>query len=196
MQRRLLLLVLALAAPLSLHAGAADQLLDARTSTAINPRYLLVGHDGQAVTEQDFPGRFQLIAFGYTYCPDICPTTLVEMTKILGELNDDAPRLQAIFISVDPQRDTPAVLKTYTDFFDPRILGLTGSPELVRRAAQNYRVRYAKISLPGTDPLHYSVDHSAGMYLLGPNGEFIRKFAYGRPLAEVIEEIRAQLKRH
>lgn len=104
--------------------------------TEINSRYLLVGPDGQAVTNEDFRGHFQLIAFGYTYCPDICPTTLVEMAGVLGLLGEKAGQLQPIFISLDPDRDTVQVLKTYTAFFDPRIIGLTGSPELVKRAAR------------------------------------------------------------
>jgi hypothetical protein len=98
-----------------------------------------------------FAAASSLIAFGYTYCPDICPTTLVEMAAILKQLGDQAARMQAIFISVDPERDTGKVLKTYTEFFDPRILGLTGSPALVRRAADNFKIRYAKVREPGSD---------------------------------------------
>jgi protein SCO1/2 len=132
---------------------------------------------GRAVTDADFRGRFQLIAFGYTYCPDVCPTTLVDMARILQLLGDDAARLQPIFVSVDPERDKPETLKTYTEFFDPRILGLTGSPELVRRVADHFKVRYEKVREPGSS--NYSVDHSAGMYLLGPDGAFLAKLAYG-----------------
>lgn len=139
-------------------------------------------------------GKLVLIYFGYTYCPDICPTTLVEMAEVLKQLGDEAPRLQAIFVSVDPARDTVNVLKKYTAFFDPRIVGLSGSPELVQRAAKNFRVRYAKVVSPGEDPAYYAVDHSAGMYLLGPDGSFIKKFAYGRPIGDVITEIRELLQ--
>lgn len=165
------------------------RLLDVEPAT-INPRYLLVGPDGQAVSNEDFRGQYQLLAFGYTYCPDVCPTTLVEMSEILKSLGDDAARLQAIFISVDPERDTPASLKTYTAFFDPRIIGLTGSEALLRRAAQNFRIRYAKVLLPGRDPANYSVDHSAGMFLLGPDGQMIKKFAYGQAIGEMTQSIR------
>lgn len=154
----------------------------------INPRYLLQDPNGRSVTNEDFRGRFQLISFGYTYCPDVCPTTLVEMATILKQLGDQADRLQAIFITVDPERDTVKVLKTYTEFFDPRILGLTGSPALVRRAADNFRIRYAKVREPGSD--NYAVDHSAGMILLGPDGQVIKKFAYATP----VEDISAQLR--
>jgi protein SCO1 len=91
--------------------------------------------------------------------------------------------LQPIFITVDPERDTAKVLKTYTEFFDPRILGLTGSPALVRRAADNFRIRFAKVREPGSE--NYAVDHSAGMILLGPDGEFIKKFAFATPVADI-----------
>lgn len=157
----------------------------------ITPRYLLQGPDGQAVMDSDFRGRFQLIAFGYTYCPDICPTTLVEMAHVLKLLGDDAKRIQPIFVSVDPERDTPAQLKAYAAFFDSRILGLTGSPELVRRIADFFKVRYEKVVVPGAS--HYSIDHSAGMYLLGPDGAFITKLAFGTPVEQLVETLRPLL---
>ena len=156
-------------------------------SKDINPRYLLQDPNGRSITNEDFRGRFQLIAFGYTYCPDICPTTLVEMAAILKQLGDQADRLQPIFITVDPERDTAKVLKTYTEFFDPRILGLTGSPALVRRAADNFRIRYAKVREPGSD--NYAMDHSAGMILLGPDGEYIKKFAFATPVDEITRQL-------
>ncbi|MFA5241162.1 MAG: SCO family protein [Sulfuricella sp.] len=153
-------------------------------------RYLLMDHRGRAVTDQDFPGRFQLISFGYTFCPDICPTTLAEMSLIMGKLGKQADRLQPLFVTVDPERDTPEVLRRYTAFFHPRIIGLSGSPELVRRVADHFKVRYEKHWEPGAAKDKYSVDHSAGMYLLGPDGRFLAKFAYASPPAEVAERIR------
>jgi len=183
------LAALLLAALLCCGSAAAQSAHDllAGETRGINPRYLLQDPNGRSVTSEDFRGRFQLITFGYTYCPDVCPTTLVEMAAILKQLGDQADRLQAIFITVDPERDTAKVLKTYTEFFDPRILGLTGSPALVRRAADNFRIRYAKVREPGSE--NYAVDHSAGMILLGPDGQFIRKFAFATP----VDEIAAQL---
>jgi len=153
----------------------------------IMPRYLLQDPNGRSVTHEDFHGRFQLISFGYTYCPDVCPTTLVEMAAILKRLDGDAAQVQAIFITVDPERDTGKVLKTYTEFFDPRILGLTGSPALVRRTADNFRIRYAKVREPGNE--NYAVDHSAGMILLGPDGSFIKKFAFATPVDDIVREL-------
>ena len=172
-------------------AAAHSTTSDDEPLSSIVPRYLLQDPYGRPISSEDFRGRFQLIAFGYTYCPDICPTTLVEMAEILKSLGGKASRLQAIFITVDPERDTGKVLKTYTEFFDARILGLTGSPLLIRRAADNFRIRYAKVQAPGAGP--YAVDHAAGMILLGPDGQVIRKFAFATPVAELSERISAYI---
>lgn len=160
----------------------------------VNPRYLLQAANGRAIMDSDFRDRFQLITFGYTYCPDICPTTLVEMADILKRLDGQAAQLQPIFISLDPERDTLAVLRSYTGFFDTRILGATGSPELVRRAAGNFKVRYEKVTEPGAPADRYSLDHSAGMYLLAPGGQFITRFPYGTPAADIAERIGKEVK--
>lgn len=157
--------------------------------SAISGRYLLMDANGRGVSNEDFPGLFQLIAFGYTFCPDICPTTLAEMSVIMDKLGKDADRVQPLFITVDPERDTAAVLRGYTEFFHPRIMGLTGAPALVRRAADNFKVRYEKVSEPGAAPGQYAVDHSAGMFLLGPDGIYIRKFGYATPPAEIAARI-------
>jgi protein SCO1 len=156
-------------------------------------RYLLQDHNGRAVSDQDFRGRFQLLTFGYTSCPDVCPTTLAEMAAVLKVLGDDAKKLQPLFITVDPERDTTAVLKDYTGHFDTRILGLTGSPELIRRVADNYRVRFEKVGDTAT-PASYVVDHSAGMFLLGPDGRYLTRFAYAMPVDELARRIGEYLK--
>lgn len=157
----------------------------------IVPRYLLQDVNGRAVTPEDYRGYFQLLSFGYTFCPDICPTTLTEMAAVLKDLGPLAQRLRPIFISVDPERDTFKVLREYTAFFDPRIIAMSGSPALVSRAADNFKVRYQKV--PREDG-NYAVDHSAGMYLLGPDGAFVKKFAYGTSAATLAAEIRQLLE--
>ncbi|MDD5328573.1 MAG: SCO family protein [Sulfuricella sp.] len=172
-------------------AAGADAAPDEQTETGIVPRYLLMDTHGQAVSDQDFPGRFQLIAFGYTFCPDICPTTLAEVSLVMQKLGSQASRLQPLFVTVDPERDTPEALNRYTKFFDPRIVGLTGSPDLVRRVADHFKVRYEKHWEPGAAKDQYSVDHSAGMYLLGPDGRFLVKFAYATPPQEIAARIQA-----
>lgn len=191
----LFIALLCAASPACAQATHSLELLNEATPE-INPRYLLQDPNGRSVTSEDFRGRFQLITFGYTYCPDICPTTLVDMAEILKQLGDSAAHLQPIFISVDPERDTGKILKTYTEFFDPRILGLTASPALVRRAADNFKIRYAKVREPGTAPDRYAVDHSAGMILLGPDGTFVKKFAFAMPVTDITEQIRNFIKNY
>jgi protein SCO1/2 len=112
-----------------------------------------------------------------------------EMQQILAALGARAQHLQPIFISVDPQRDTPAVLKAYAANFDKRILGLTGTDELVRFAANNFNVTYTKIQEPGAGPNVYTMDHTAGMFLLGPDGQLLKKFGYSTPVKDIIQEI-------
>lgn len=190
-----LILCLTVAGPVFAQATHSLKLLQGE-DVGIIPRYLLQDPNGRSVSSEDFRGRFQLISFGYTYCPDICPTTLVEMAAILKQLGDQAQRIQPIFISVDPERDSGKVLQTYTEFFDPRILGLTGPPALVRRAADNFKIRYAKVKESGKDDKNYAVDHSAGMILLGPDGLFIKKFAFATPVTKIAEEISQALAQH
>lgn len=173
---------------LALPALAAEPGVD-ETATGINGRYLLMDANGHAVSNEDFPGRFQLITFGYTFCPDICPTTLSEMSLIMEKLGTASERLQPLFLTVDPERDTAAVLRNYTAFFHPKIMGLTGSLALVQRAAENFKVRFEKVREPGTPSDQYAVDHSAGIYLLGPDGRYIRKFGYATSPADIAERI-------
>lgn len=154
------------------------------------PELSLIDQDGQTVAVDQLKEQWSLLFFGYTFCPDICPTTLVEMAEILKQLGDDADRLQGIFVSVDPERDTPAALATYTRFFDPRIIGLTGSPALIQGVARNFKVRYAKVARDTGDPKLYAVDHSAGLYLLGPDSRFIKKYGYGTPAQAIADELR------
>jgi protein SCO1/2 len=161
---------------------------------AVVPRYLLQDPNGRAVTNEDFLGRFQLVAFGYTSCPDVCPTTLLEMKEVLKLLGDKAVQLQAIFITVDPERDSDQVLREYTAAFDPRILGLRGSEELTRRAAAEFRMRYEMVRDPAAPAGSYTVDHSAGMILLAPDGRAVVRFAYATPARQVAERIDALMQ--
>ena len=189
------LLVGLLAALFALLSFAADTTVDevntyeTYESGDILARYLLMDANGRAVSNEDFPGYFQLIAFGYTFCPDICPTTLVEISVIMEQLEKKSERLQPLFITIDPERDTAAILRSYTAFFHPRIIGLSGAPALVRSAADHFKVRYEKVREPGMPAEQYAVDHSAGMFLLGPDGRYIRKFAYATPVTEITRRI-------
>ncbi|MBE2260422.1 MAG: SCO family protein [Rhodobacteraceae bacterium] len=193
----LALLAIFLALPASAADGRAEQAAQAGSAspTRLTGRYLLMDANGRAVSNEDFRGRFQLLSFGYTYCPDVCPTTLAEMASVINRLGKDAERLQALFVTVDPERDTASALRAYVEFFDPRIVGLTGSPALVRRAADGFGVRYEIVREPGAPADQYAVDHSAGMYLLGPDGRYIRKFAFAMPPTEIAERIAEMIAR-
>ena len=162
---------------------------DAGMTDRVSPRYLLMGTNGRAVRSEDFRERFQLIAFGYVSCPDVCPTTMSEMQQVLAALGPRADRLQPIFITIDPQRDTLEVLKAYAANFDPRILGMTGSEALVRFTANNFKVVYTKVQEPGAGPNVYTMDHTAGMFLLGPDGQLLKKFGYSTPVKDITQEI-------
>lgn len=158
------------------------------------PRYLMMDQYGQSVSDQDFRGRLQLIYFGYTYCPDICPTSLAVMAQALSLLGDDAEQIQPIFITVDPQRDTPELLAKYVAYFHPRMLGLSASPEVTKRIAELFRARYELVPAEDGDPRRYTVDHTASLFVLGRTGEFLAKFAHGLPARDVAGRLRELLR--
>lgn len=141
--------------------------------------FSLVDHEGKARKNTDFPGKFLLVYFGYTYCPDICPTGLQTISTALDELGGDTARIQPLFISVDPKRDRPEILKGYVEHFHPKIVGLTGSEAQVRAAAKAYRVHRTKVLLPDTPKEDYLVNHTSITYLMSPDGEFRTMFPHG-----------------
>jgi protein SCO1/2 len=127
---------------------------------------------GKAVTDRDFRGKYMLVYFGYTFCPDVCPTTLNAVADAMDKLGIASSHIQPVFITVDPKRDTPAVVKQYAAAFGPAILGLTGTPDQIAQAAKEYRVYYAE-HRTGPGPNDYAMDHSSVLYLMGPDGAFI-----------------------
>ncbi len=135
----------------------------------------LVDHTGKTVTQEDYKGRFMLIYFGYTFCPDVCPTELQDMTTALEELGDDAKDILPVFITVDPKRDTPEVMAEYVSNFYPGMVGLTGSDQQVAAAAKAYRIYYAKVAEDENDP-DYLMDHSSIIYMMGKDGELAAYF--------------------
>jgi protein SCO1/2 len=139
---------------------------------AIGSRFTLTSADGQTVTEQTFRGRWELIYFGYTYCPDVCPTELGHIADALAALGPLAERIQPIFITVDPPRDTTKVVGEFVKNFDPRIIGLTGSAESIAAAAHSFGVYYARENT-GPKPDDYVLDHSSLLYLMNPQGKFV-----------------------
>jgi cytochrome oxidase Cu insertion factor (SCO1/SenC/PrrC family) len=152
-----------------------------RTGTApevkIGGPFTLTDHTGRPVTEKDFRGKAMLIFFGYTYCPDVCPTSLTEISAAMDKLGPSADKVVPILVSIDPERDTPEVLKDYVAHFHPSIVGLTGTPEQIKQAARVYRVYFAKVPDKGGDKDAYLMDHSSVIYLMGPDGKFLAHFS-------------------
>ena len=138
-------------------------------TASIGGPFSMLDQDGRPVTEADFAGKPRAMFFGFTSCPDVCPTMLMEMTGWLERLGPLAERIQPIFVSVDPERDTPEVIKEYLSVFDPRITGLTGTPEQVAEFAENYGVYYEKVPTGDDD---YTMNHTAGVLLFDASGGF------------------------
>jgi protein SCO1/2 len=155
--------------------------------------FSLVDHTGRAVTDEEFRGRFMLVFFGYTYCPDICPTELQTASEAMEALGEAGNKLQPVFISVDPERDTPEVLADYVDVFHPRLVGLTGTPEQVAAAAKVYQAAYMKVPLPsaeGGDSDDYGMAHSVTTYLVGPGGRILASYPRGTRSEDMAADIR------
>jgi protein SCO1/2 len=127
--------------------------------------------DGLAVTNETFRGKWLVIYFGYMSCPDVCPTTLASVTQAMKSLGPAADKVQPIFITVDPERDTPELIGEYVKFFDPRFVGLVGSPQQIAAAAQEFHVYYVARQLGNNE---YVIDHSSYLYVVDPNGRFTR----------------------
>ncbi|NQU58922.1 MAG: SCO family protein [Rhodospirillales bacterium] len=138
----------------------------------------LVNQDGKSVSEADFLDRYMLIYFGYTYCPDVCPTALSAMGNALDILGPKADKITPIFITIDPERDDVNALKMYVSYFHPRLVGLTGSVEQIKVAAKAYKAFFAK-SGDGYSDGDYTMDHSSITYLMGPDGKFVTHFGHG-----------------
>jgi len=156
---------------------------------AIGGPFQLTDQAGQTVTDKNLKGRPTLIFFGFTHCPDVCPTALFEISEVLRTMGKDADRLNAWFVSVDPERDSVTAMKDYLSSFDPRLKGLTGSPEAVAKMLAAYRVYAKKVPLKDGD---YTMDHTALIYLMDRDGKFVAPFNLKRKP----EEAAADLKRY
>lgn len=154
--------------------------------------FTLVDQHGKTVTDQDFRGRFMLVFFGFTHCPDICPAELQVMSASLDALGPDGAEVVPIFVTLDPERDTPAIMGDYVENFGSRFVGLTGSPDAIAAAAKAYRIAYSKFQEHPAKS-DYSIDHSALVYLMGKDGEYVTHFAYGTPAAKMTETLRRYL---
>ncbi len=158
---------------------------------SLGGRFILTNQYGQVVTEEDLKKHFSIIYFGYTSCPDVCPTTLTVLTQALKKLGDKAKRIQPYFISVDPERDSVEVLRHYVKYFDPRLIALTGSVDMIHRVADQFKVKFEKADVDPKHPKEYTMNHSASLFLMAPDGRFITKIAFGitaDTLAQTLEE--------
>jgi protein SCO1/2 len=145
---------------------------DRLAGTGLMPSFTLTDVDGRAVTQASFAGRFALVYFGYTYCPDICPTELGFEERVLKALGDDAGRITPVFISVDPERDSPRQLKSYASLFDPRMVALTGTQAQLRAAIAGFGGMFDRQAATAKDG-SYLINHTSSIYLLGPEGEVL-----------------------
>ena len=154
--------------------------------------FTLVDPSGKTVTDQNFRGRYMLIFFGYTHCPDICPAELQVMAAALDQLGPKAAKVVPIFITLDPERDTPEAVGAYVKNFGPNIVGLTGSMEAVAAAAKAYRVSFSKFQDENSGT-NYTIDHSALAYLMGTDGEYITHIPYGTSVAQMLDTLNRYL---
>lgn len=188
-----LLAALMIAAALALLAGTFATTLTRKgpPPSAIGGPFALVDQDGRRVTQADLLGRPAMVFFGYTHCPDVCPTTLNDMTATLNALGADE-KVRGVFITVDPERDTPKAMKEYLSSFDPRITGLTGDAAAVAAAERAYRV-YAK-KVPDPNGVDYSMDHTAVVYLMDAGGRFVNAINLGQSPQAAAAEYRQDLQ--
>ena len=157
---------------------------------AIGGQFQLTDQSGAAVTEKDLQGKPTLIFFGFTHCPDVCPTSLFEISEILRAMGKDADRVNAYFISVDPERDNAAAMKDYLSSFDPHLRGLTGDPASVQKVISEYRVYAKKVPLKDGD---YTMDHTALIYLMDRDGKFVSPFNVNRKPEEAASDLKRYL---
>jgi protein SCO1/2 len=157
---------------------------------AIGGPFQLTDQSGHTVTEKSLLGKPSIIFFGFTHCPDICPTSLFEMSEVLRAMGPDASKVNAYFVSVDPERDTAVAMKDYLSSFDPNLKGLTGTPEQVAKITSAYRVYAKKVPLKDGD---YTMDHTALIYLMDRDGKFVRPFDLKRKPEESAADLRRYL---
>jgi protein SCO1/2 len=154
------------------------------TGLAYGREFSLPDHNGKQRSLADFKGKAVVVFFGYTQCPDVCPSTMAEMSAVMKQLGPDADRVQVLFITVDPERDTPQLLSQYVPAFDPRFLGLTGDKAAIDKVVKEFKVFYQKV--PGKEPGSYTMDHTAGSFVFDPQGRirlFVRHGQGADPIA-------------
>jgi protein SCO1/2 len=157
---------------------------------SIGGPFQLVDQNDRPTTDRDLLGHPFLVFFGFTHCPDVCPTTVFEISEVLNRLGPDADRVSALFVTVDPERDTPPTLKDYLSSFNPRLRGLTGDPAAIAATLKSYRVYSKKVPLDGGD---YTMDHTAIVYLMDRDGRFVAPFNLKRKSEDLAADLRRYL---
>lgn len=161
-------------------------------SAAFRPDFALADAAGRIRTAEEFRGRYLLVFFGFTNCPDICPTTLGEVAQVMDGLGAEAAQVQPIFISIDPERDRRLGLAAYASAFHPAILPLAGDAAATRAAAASFRIHYAREDDPAAQD-GYAMSHSTSLYLIGPEGDWLRQFEYGTPASRILSDLEERL---
>ncbi len=165
---------------------------EGQAAESFRPSFALADSAGTTRTNDEFQGKFLLVFFGFTNCPDVCPTTLSEVAQVMDDLGPDAGKVQPVFISVDPDRDRRLGLDAFTQAFHPSILGLAGDEPATRAAAKSFKIFYEREDDPNA-PDGYAMSHSPALYLIGPQGEWLRQFTYGTPAAEILTDLKERL---
>ncbi|HQU69703.1 MAG TPA: SCO family protein [Albidovulum sp.] len=161
------------------------------TFSVFEPSFALADSDGKIRTNAEFRGKFLLVFFGFTNCPDVCPTTLAEVAQVMDNLGPEADKVQPIFISVDPERDRRLGLRAYTEAFHASILGLAGTEAETRAAAQSFKIFYGRQN-DAKSPDGYTMSHSSGLFLVGPDGAWLRQFGFGTPAADILSDLQSR----
>ena len=159
-----------------------------KTAETFRPDFALQDGKGQTHTMADFRGKFSLVFFGFTNCPDVCPTTMSEVAQVMDDLGAEADRVQPLFISINPERDRRQGLTEYLAAFHPAILGLSGDSAATKDAAESFKIHFGREEDPSA-PDGYTMSHSSALYLIGPDGEWLRLFDYETPAAEILADI-------
>lgn len=163
------------------------------TGVEVGGPFTLTDHTGRAVTDESYRGKWMLVFFGFTFCPDVCPTELQVVGEVMDKLGPEAAKVAPIFVTIDPERDTPPAMADYVKLFDDRLIGLTGTPEQIAAVARAYRVYYAKVTPPGAST--YLMDHSSFLYLMGPDGRFRTLFRHGASADDITAAVRQRMQR-
>jgi protein SCO1/2 len=195
-----LLPVLAAACALTFSLSACDKLPGKQAASFQNTDvtgldyakgFSLTDHTGKPRTLADYKGKVAIVFFGYTQCPDVCPTTMAEMASVMQKLGPQADQVQVLFITLDPERDTPQLLASYVPAFDKRFVGLYGTPEQTAKTAKDFKVFYSKV--PGKEPGSYTIDHMAGSYVFDKDGRLRLFIRHGVAADSIVHDVRQLL---